>query len=89
MFTIGITGGIGAGKTTASTFFQEKGAFVFNADKESKSYLKHTVSIQHKLINAFGNQVTSQSKLSSANCVVSISRNSGGSLIGRTFTYTP
>ena len=64
MFTIGVTGGIGAGKTTASTFFEEKGAFIFNADKESKSYLKHTVSIQHKLVKAFGNQVTSQSKLS-------------------------
>ncbi len=64
MLTIGITGGIGCGKTTASTFFSDKGAFIFNADKEAKKYLKKTISIQHKLINAFGNSVTSQSKLS-------------------------
>ena len=64
MFTIGITGGIGCGKTTASKFFSNKGAFIFNADKEAKNYLKKTISIQHKLINAFGRSVTSQSKLS-------------------------
>ena len=52
MFTIGITGGIGAGKTTAADFFLNKSAYIFNADKKSKSYLKHTVSVQHKLINA-------------------------------------
>ena len=64
MLTIGITGGIGSGKTTASKFFLDKGAYVFNADKESKKYLKKTISIQHKLINAFGNKVLSGRKLS-------------------------
>ena len=64
MLTIGITGGIGSGKTTASNFFLEKGAYIFNADKESKKYLTKTISIQHKLINSFGNQVLSGSKLS-------------------------
>ena len=64
MLTIGITGGIGSGKTTASNFFLEKGANVFNADKESKKYLTKTISIQHKLINSFGNKVVSGSKLS-------------------------
>ena len=64
MLTIGITGGIGSGKTTASNFFFKKGAYVFNADKESKKYLTKTVSIQHKLVNSFGNKVLSGSKLS-------------------------
>ena len=57
MFTIGITGGIGAGKTTASTFFQEKGAFIFNADKESKRHLKRSHALQKKIINVFGQKV--------------------------------
>ena len=64
MFKLGITGGIGAGKSTAAKFFENIGATVFNADKESKKHLKHTSSLQHKIINAFGENVTENNKLS-------------------------
>lgn len=33
MFTIGLTGGIGSGKSTVAAFFHELGAFVLDADK--------------------------------------------------------
>ena len=63
MYKLGITGGIGSGKTTVSSLFEEKGAVVFNADKESKMRLKNSISLQHKLINLFGNAVTDKGHL--------------------------
>ena len=63
MYKLGITGGIGSGKTTVSSLLEEKGAVVFNADKESKIRLKNSISLQHKLINLFGNSVTEKGHL--------------------------
>jgi len=63
MYKLGITGGIGSGKTTASSLLAEKGAFVFNADKEAKARLQNSISLQHKLINLFGNAVTEKGHL--------------------------
>ena len=37
MYKLGITGGIGSGKSTASVFFKKKGAFVIDADSEAKN----------------------------------------------------
>lgn len=64
MFKLGITGGIGSGKSTAALFFEDMGAYIFNADKEAKKHLKNTSSLQHKIINAFGDSVTENNKLS-------------------------
>ena len=64
MYRLGITGGIGAGKTVASQYLAEKpNVYVFNADKESKKCLKGSLSLQHKLINIFGNEITEGGKL--------------------------
>ena len=49
MIKIGITGGISSGKTTAATFLKEKGAYVFNADQQSKAHLKNSLVLQKKL----------------------------------------
>ena len=48
MLKIGLTGGIGSGKSTASKFFEKLGAFVLDADKEAKIYLKKTKSFNMK-----------------------------------------
>ena len=64
MYKLGITGGIGSGKTTASLFFEEKGAKIFNADKEAKNHLKKTVTLQHRIIDSFGKNVVDNNKLS-------------------------
>jgi dephospho-CoA kinase len=63
MYKLGITGGIGSGKTTVSSLLEETGAVIFNADKESKIRLKNSISLQHKLINLFGNAVTDKGHL--------------------------
>ena len=63
MYKLGITGGIGSGKTTVSSLLEEKGAVVFNADKESKMRLQNSISLQHKLINLFGKAVTDKGHL--------------------------
>ena len=64
MFKLGVTGGIGSGKSTATNFLETIGAKVFNADKEAKNHLKYTLSLQHKIISAFGDAVTDNNKLS-------------------------
>ena len=65
MYKLAITGGIGSGKTTASEYIEKnyKSVYVFNADKESKSNLKKSLSLQHKLINVFGAEITENNKL--------------------------
>jgi len=63
MIKIGITGGIASGKTTATDFFQKKGAYVFNADKESKKHLKKSLALQKKLISIFGNNIVIDNKI--------------------------
>ena len=65
MYKLAITGGIGSGKTTASAYIEKnyKSVYVFNADKESKSNLKKSLSLQHKLINVFGTEITENNKL--------------------------
>ena len=60
MITIGITGGLGSGKSTAASFFREKGNTVFDADLECKAYISKSISIQNKIIKTFGNNVTNK-----------------------------
>ena len=63
MYKLGITGGIGSGKTSASLYYKNKGAIVFNADEEAKNYILNNVQIQNLIINTFGNIVTNKGKL--------------------------
>ena len=65
MYKLAITGGIGSGKTTVSNFINENynSVYLFNADRESKSHLKKSLSLQHKIINVFGPSVTMNNKL--------------------------
>ena len=63
MFTLGITGGMGSGKSTASKFFKDKGAIIFDADQESKIYLQSNIEIQKNIIDTFGAKVKHNNKL--------------------------
>ncbi len=54
MITLGITGGIGSGKSTVSDIFSLYGVPVYIADKESKRLVDTSLVIRQKLIGAFG-----------------------------------
>jgi len=68
VYKLGITGGIGSGKTIASEFLSKnfKSVYLFNADKESKRHLKNSLSLQHRLINKFGSNITDNNKINIA-----------------------
>jgi len=55
--TVGITGGLGAGKSAAATFLEEKGAYVFNADVVAKEFLKSDSEVKKELVDAFGTDI--------------------------------
>ena len=63
MYKLGITGGIGSGKSTAAKFFMRKGAVVFDADVEAKHHIQKTESVQKLIINNFGSQITTDNHL--------------------------
>jgi dephospho-CoA kinase len=52
--TIGITGGLGAGKSIACRRLEEQGAIVFDADKVAKDIIVSEPEVREKLINEFG-----------------------------------
>tara|TARA_B100000945_G_C20159307_1_gene492367 strand:+ start:16 stop:612 length:597 start_codon:yes stop_codon:yes gene_type:complete len=57
MFILGITGGMGSGKSTAANYFLKKGAVVFDADLEAKILLERNKKIISQIITQFGNQI--------------------------------
>ena len=63
MYKLGITGGIGSGKSTAAEFFMRKEAVVFDADVEAKHYIQKTESVQKLLIKNFGSKITTDNHL--------------------------
>lgn len=63
MFKLGITGGMGSGKSTSAHFFKLKGATIFDADEEAKRYLLSHIDIQNRIVDTFGTQVTRENHL--------------------------
>ncbi len=57
MLKVGLTGGIGTGKSTVSTYFKELKAYVFDADTEAKHLLSTNDLIQNELIAEFGTDI--------------------------------
>ena len=60
MLRIGITGGLGSGKSEVTAFFKQKGARVFDADLEAKLILLHSEGVQKSVIAAFGDTVLNE-----------------------------
>lgn len=56
MIKVGITGGIGTGKTTVSKIFALLGVPVYNADIEAKRLMHDSNEIREKLLLAFGEE---------------------------------
>ena len=57
MLKIGLTGGIGSGKSEVSKFFHSWGAYIFDADKEAKHIIYTNKNAQKEIIKEFGSDV--------------------------------
>jgi dephospho-CoA kinase len=56
MKIIGLTGGIGSGKTTIAEIFEKLGVPVYYADREAKEIMRSNSIVKDKLIKLFGEQ---------------------------------
>lgn len=54
MLKIGITGGIGSGKTTVCNLFRNLGVPIFSSDDVGRKILNEDLSLKKEIINAFG-----------------------------------
>jgi dephospho-CoA kinase len=61
MIKLGITGGIGSGKTTVAKVFETIGVPVFYADDEAKKFLLKD-SVKQQLVELFGTKVINESE---------------------------
>jgi len=57
MIKVGITGGIGSGKSTICQFFRSIGIPVFEADTEAKKLVNNSDSIRYQLKALFGSDI--------------------------------
>lgn len=56
MKIVGLTGGIGSGKTTVSKEFQKYSIKVYNSDLRAKFLMNNSIVLKNKLINNFGKE---------------------------------
>ena len=57
MLKIGLTGGIGTGKSSVSALFKEWGAYIFDADVVAKDIINNNDTAQSEIIAEFGTDV--------------------------------
>ena len=63
MLILGVTGGLGSGKSTACSFFREFGCEIFDADVEAKRILFSSEIVKQKLVESFGAEILVNDKI--------------------------
>ena len=63
MILVGLTGGIGSGKSTVINYFKELGITCYQADDEAKKLMNSDKGLIKKIKNSFGNSIYINSKL--------------------------
>jgi|SRR5581483_4144098 len=63
MLKVGVTGGIGSGKSSVCKIFECLGVPVFRADDEGRRLLSEDADVQKKVVDLFGNSVLISGKL--------------------------
>jgi dephospho-CoA kinase len=66
MKSVGLTGGIGSGKSTVSRLLETMGFPVYVADTESKKLVNTSLHVREQLIAAFGSQLYKNGELDKA-----------------------
>ena len=57
MLKVGLTGGIGSGKSSVSELFSKWGAYIFDADSVAKEILNNNETAQGEIIAEFGTDI--------------------------------
>lgn len=60
---VGLTGGIGSGKTTVAKFFKELGVPVYNSDQEARKLMKNSKRVKNGIIQVLGDKAYEGKKL--------------------------
>ncbi|WP_346239479.1 dephospho-CoA kinase [Niabella insulamsoli] len=63
MLRIGLTGGIGSGKTTIANIFSTLGIPIYDSDQAAKRLMDENESIREQLINQFGTETYKNNRL--------------------------
>ena len=66
MMIIGLTGGIGSGKTTVANMFIKLGVPVYNSDKEAKRLMKSSKKLKKAIVELLGKSAYNGEKLNKA-----------------------
>ncbi len=57
MLIVGVTGGVGSGKTTVSRMFEKEGAYVIDADQIARELVQPKRTAWREIVRAFGKEV--------------------------------
>ncbi len=63
MIKVGLTGGIGSGKTTVAKIFENLGVPVYYADERAKFIMRENAAVKSKIKNLFGEQAYVDNRL--------------------------
>lgn len=72
MHIIGLTGGIGSGKSVVAGYFQEFGIPVIDADRIGHDLLDQDEALQNKLVNSFGETILNNGSISREQLAASV-----------------
>ncbi len=63
MIKIGLTGGIGSGKTTVAQIFESFGVPIYNSDERAKWLMNNNRHVKNCIVNKFGKEAYTRGKL--------------------------
>lgn len=66
MIRVGVTGGIGSGKSTACEIFAEMGVAVYDCDREAKRLMTESAAVRAQIIETFGKEAYAEGELNRA-----------------------
>lgn len=75
MLKVGLTGGIGSGKSIVSKVLETLGYAVFNSDLESKRLMNHNQGLIHEITQIFGEEAYQNHELNRAYLARSVFQN--------------